>query len=325
MEQFNESLNNLVDKLQGWLNDIVVAIPNLVLAAIVLALGIFLARYINKYATKLVRRFSNHGAVNRLISSIITTIFVLFIIMIVLSILQLDTALQSLLAGAGVAGLAIGLALQDPIVNLFSGVMMSTKKSFHLGDLVESNGYFGKIKNINLRSTIIETLQGQEVIIPNKTSYQNPFTNYSTSGQRRVDIDCGVSYGDDLKQARELAIKAIEENITIKKNTEVELFFKEFGDSSINFTLRFWLNECGQKTYLQAQSDAIIAIKQVFDNNDIVIPFPIRTLDFGVKGGEPLADALPASLTENENSKQDAYVTESGKPASPNNSEEKPE
>lgn len=303
MEQFNESLNNLVEKLQGWLNDIVVAIPNLVLAAIVLALGIFFARYVSKYASKLVQRFSNHGAVNRLISSIITTVFVLFVIMIVLSILQLDTALQSLLAGAGVAGLAIGLALQDPIVNLFSGVMMSTKKSFHLGDLVETNDHFGTIRNINLRSTIIETLQGQEIVIPNKTTYQNPFKNYSTLGKRRVDVSCGVSYGDDLEKVRELTIRTINDAITIKQNTEVELFFNEFGDSSINFTLRFWLSDTGQKTYLKAQSDAIMAIKKAFDNNDIVIPFPIRTLDFGIKGGESLSEALPQQLL-NGNAKQ---------------------
>jgi small conductance mechanosensitive channel len=301
MEQFNESFNNLAGKLQGWLNEIVIAIPNLVLAAVVLALGIFLARYVNKYTSKVVRRFSNQGAVNRLFSSIITTVFVLFIIMIVLSILQLDTALQSLLAGAGVVGLAIGLALQDPIVNLFSGVMMSTKKSFHLGDLVETNGYFGKIKNINLRSTIIETLQGQEVIIPNKTSYQNPFTNYSTMNQRRVDVSCGVSYGDDLEKVRDLCIRTIKETIDIKEQTEVELFFNEFGDSSINFVLRFWLSDPSQRNYLNAQSESIIAIKKAFDNNDIVIPFPIRTLDFGIKGGESLSEALPQSMKNSTN------------------------
>lgn len=297
MEQFNESFNNLVDKLEGWLNNIIIAVPNIILAAIVLAIGIFLARYVNKYVQKIIRRFSNHGAVNRLMSSVVTTVFVLFVIMIVLSILQLDTALQSLLAGAGVAGLAIGLALQDPIVNLFSGVMMSTKSSFQLGDLVESNDFFGTIKNINLRSTILETLQGQEVIIPNKTTYQNPFKNYTSNGKRRIDLSCGVSYGDDLEKVQKLAIDTIENSIDVIPGTAVELFFNEFGNSSINFTLRFWIGDYRQKAFLKAQSDAIIAIKKAFDENEIVIPFPIRTLDFGVKGGETLAEALPIGLT----------------------------
>lgn len=296
MEQFNNSFNNLSEKLQGWINDIIVAVPNLILAAIVLAIGIFLARYVNKYVQKIIRRFSSHRSVNSLVSSIVTTIFVLMVIMIVLSILQLDTALQSLLAGAGVVGLAIGLALQDPIVNLFSGIMMSTKGSFNLGDLVESNDFFGTIKNISLRSTVIETLQGQEVVIPNKITYQNPFKNYSNNGRRRIDISCGVSYGDDLEKVRDLAIKTIEQTGSVMEGSEVELFFNEFGSSSINFTLRFWISDYRQKAYLKAQSDAIIAIKKAFDANDIMIPFPIRTLDFGIKGGEKLAEAFPKNV-----------------------------
>ncbi|WP_020539188.1 mechanosensitive ion channel family protein [Lewinella cohaerens] len=297
MQQFNNSFNNLTEKLEGWVNSIVVAVPNLILAAIVLAIGIFLARYVNKYVQKIITRFSDNRSVNSLISSVFTAVFVLMVIMIVLSILQLDTALQSLLAGAGVAGLAIGLALQDPIVNLFSGIMMSTKRSFHLGDLVESNDFFGTIKSINLRSTVIETLQGQEVIIPNKITYQNPFKNYSTNNRRRIDLSCGVSYGDDLEKVRDLAIKTIERSVTITKGSEVELFFNEFGSSSINFTLLFWIDDYRQKNYLKAQSDAIIAIKKAFDENDIMIPFPIRTLDFGIKGGEKIADALPREVT----------------------------
>lgn len=300
MEQFNESFNNLAGKLEGWLDSIIVAVPNIILAAIVLAIGVFLARYVNKYVQRIIRRFSSHAAVNRLVSSIVTTIFVLFVIMIVLGILQLDTALQSLLAGAGVAGLAIGLALQDPIINLYSGVMMSTKSSFRLGDLVQTNDFFGTIKNINLRSTILETPQGQEVIIPNKTTYQNPFMNYSTLGKRRIDLSCGVSYGDDLEKVKQLAIEAIKNKIDIKEGTDVELFFNEFGSSSINFVLRFWINDYRQGVYLEAQSDAIVAIKKAFDENDIMIPFPIRTLDFGIKGGQALADALPAGLMTND-------------------------
>ena len=217
LDKFNDSLNNLVDKLESWLNGIIVIIPNLVLAAVVLTLGIFLSRYVSRYVSKAIRRFSGHEAVNRLVSSVVTTLFILLIIFIVLSILKLDTALQSLLAGAGVAGLAIGLALQDPITNLFSGVMMSTKKSFHIGDLVETNDYFGTISNINLRATIIRTTQGQEVVIPNKTVYQNPLKNYSNTDERRIDLNCGVSYGDDLEKAKSIAIEAVKRAIEPKR------------------------------------------------------------------------------------------------------------
>jgi small conductance mechanosensitive channel len=296
IDNFRESFSHLKDKLASWVNEIIVLIPNLILAAIVLGIGIFLSRYVNRYVGKTISRFSNHRAVNRLVSSVITTIFVLLIIFIVLSILKLDTALQSLLAGAGVAGLAIGLALQDPIINLFSGVMMSTKRSFNLGDVVETNDYFGCISNINLRSTILRTNDGQDVVIPNKNVYQNPLKNYTSSNERRVVVNCGVSYGDDLEKAKSIAIEAIKNAVETKEDHSIELFFTAFGDSSINFVIHFWIADYHQKAYLAAKSQAIIAIKKAFDEHEITIPFPIRTLDFGVPGGVELAAALPASL-----------------------------
>ncbi len=297
-EQFNQSLGNLVTKLQDWLNSIIVNLPDLLLASLVLIIGIFLTRRMQNYFYRLISRLSDKETVNRLLSNIATAIFFLIVLFIVLSILGLDTALTTLLGTAGVAGLAVGLALQDPIINLFAGIMMSVRTFFKIGDLVKTNDYFGIVEKISLRSTIIKTLQGQEVVLPNKNVYQNPLTNYSTSGERRIDLSCGVSYGDDLEKVKEITLAAIKDNINLKKGKPVELFFAEFGNSSINYTLRFWTNTGNQGNYLQLQSDAIMAIKKAYDANDITIPFPIRTLDFGIKGGEKLSEMIPAKWQE---------------------------
>lgn len=296
IEQLNESLKNLVDKLEGWLNAIVVLLPNIILAAVVMGIGLVFTRLVRGWVEKGVQKFSSHKAVNKLAVNIITAGFVLVILLIVLSILNLDTALQSLLAAGGVAGLAVGLALQDPIMNLFSGVMMSTKSAFEIGDWIETNGHTGRIEKITLRSTVIRTPQGEQVLIPNKEIYHNPLKNYSSSGERRVDLACGVSYGDDLLKVRKIAVKAISDQVERNKDKDVELFFTEFGDSSINFQLRFWLNQPDWKKYVAARSEAIIALKDAFDANDIMIPFPIRTLDFGIRGGEPLDSVLTREL-----------------------------
>jgi len=246
IDTFQQAIQNLIEKLEGWVNTIVVAIPNIIVAAIVLGVGILLSRYVNKYVGKLIRRFSSHQAVNRLLSSIITTVFVLLVLFVVLSILQLDMALQSLLASAGVAGLAVGLALQDPIVNLFSGVMMSARHAFRIGDLIESNGYFGTISNINLRSTQVKTPEGQIVVLPNKLVYQNPLKNFTDGKQRRIDLSCGVSYADDLEEVQKIGVETINEQVEGILNRPVELLFTEFGDSSINFVLRFWIGDTNQ-------------------------------------------------------------------------------
>lgn len=295
LSQLQESLTQLTDKLLAWINNLILGLPNLVLALLVMALGYFLGKVFRKWVGRLVKRVSPQETVNRLLVNLLTVVFALLVLFVVLTILNLDTALTSLLAGAGVAGLAIGLALQDPIVNLFSGVMMSTKSTFNIDDLVETNGFMGRIVSISLRSTVLRTFQGQLVVIPNKMVYQNPLTNYTAPGERRIDLPCGISYGENLQEVKEVAVKAIEDNVIVDQSRPVDLMYVGFGDSSINFILRFWIDSTRQPDFLTAQSEAIMALKQAFDDNDIVIPFPIRTLDFGIKGGQTITEAWPGN------------------------------
>ena len=214
--------------------------------------------------------------------------------LLILSVLELEGAVNKIVAGAGVVGLAVGLAFQDPILNFFSGVILTVRTLFRVGDLIEVDGHFGTVKEITLRHTTIDTLQGQEIMIPNKIVAQSPLKNFDITRKRRVDIACGVSYGDDLAKVKEVTIKAIKNNVAHDKGKDVQLFFNEFGGSSVNYTLRFWLdqNKTGQGDFLAAQSDAIQAIMTAYNENDIMIPFPIRTLDFGIRGGEKLSEML---------------------------------
>jgi small conductance mechanosensitive channel len=320
LEVFNEAFNNLKSKLGGWINDFVVNLPNIVLAAIVMSLGIFAAQYVRKYVQKGLNKFVNNKTITGFASSMITAGFLVAMLLVVLSILKLDTALTSILGTAGIAGLAVGLALQEPIVNVFAGIVMSMREHYSVGDLVKTNDFFGTISKINLRSTILNTPDGQEVIIPNKEVLQNPIVNYTHSDKRRVDIDCGVAYGDDLETAREIALEAIRGNEKVKydRNMPLELFFTEFGDSSINFQLRFWYHFSSHADFMDLKSEAIIAIKKAFDSNNITIPFPVTTLDFGVVGGRNIDDVYPLkSIATNpkSNGKHNGKAVKNGTPS----------
>lgn len=293
LEQFNTAIGKLYTKLLGWFDQIILLLPNLLIAAIVFGTTVFIARWMKSRVNRIMRKITNNPTVSSVASSVATAFIVLIGLFIVLRILGLDDFLAGLLASAGVVGLAVGLALQDPLINLFSGVLMSVRRLYNLGDLVETNGYFGNIQKISLRSTIIRSKDGTEVVIPNKDVLQNPLSNHTVSGERRVSVDCGVSYGDDLEQVRDLVIATLEALEERSKNRPIDFYYTDFGDSSINFTARFWLDETEQKPYILAKSTAIIAIKKAFDANDIAIPFPIRTLDFGVKGGVNIQEAVP--------------------------------
>ena len=285
----------LFDELRRWWTLLLRNLPNILLALIVIFFGYIVTRFTKKYFNQISRRLIHDTTVAGLLSSVLTVLLVLAFLFLTLSVLNLTGIVTSILAGAGVVGLALGLAFQDPILNLFSGILLSVRSLFREGDLIEVNGFLGKVKEVTLRHTTLITLQGQDVMIPNKIVAQDPIKNYSKLRMRRVDISCGVSYGDDLEKVRQITLEAIKAKVSYDTNRNVELFFNEFGDSSINYTLRFWLadRKSGQADYLEAQSDAIMAIKQAYDDNDIMIPFPIRTLDFGIKGGEKLSTMLP--------------------------------
>ncbi len=131
------------------------------------------------------------------------------------------------------------------------------------------------------------------VLIPNKNVFQNPLINYSQTAQRRIDLSVGVSYGDDLEKVKKITIGAVQDVPNRIEGKDVELFYEEFGNSSINFILRIWTNYTTQKEFKHSISEAIQKIKKAYNENDIMIPFPIRTLDFGIKGGEKLSEVLP--------------------------------
>ncbi len=293
-EGFKTSLSNLWNKLGGWLDQIILALPNIVLAAIVLGVSIYLSGYLKKLVKKAIQRTTRNETVISVLSNVMVAVFMLLIIFVVLSILNLSEAVTALLGTAGVVGLAVGLALQDPLINLFSGILMSVKDYYKLGDLVETNGYFGKIEKITLRSTVIAQTDGQMVIIPNKDILQKPLKNFSHFAKRRIEIDCGVAYGDNLEKVKEVAIKALKDSgLEFSPQYPIELFYYEFGDSAIKFKIRFWKDLISQGDYYAAKDQAIIAIKNAFDENNITIPFPIRTLDFGEVGGLGIQSIYP--------------------------------
>jgi small conductance mechanosensitive channel len=263
-------------------------LPNLALAVLVLVIGLYLSKLVKRLARRLLDRLSHGAVITNLGSSFIYILCVGITLFAALSILRLDKALTSLLAGAGIAGLALAFAFQDIAANFMSGILITLRRPLRVGDIVKIKDYMGKVTGINLRDTVLLTFQGQMVIIPNKEVAQNPIENFSLLGKRRMDLTVGVSYGDDLRKVKEVSLRAVEgiEGLSLADVTTI--FYEEFSDSSINFSIRLWVATPDQPEFLRVRSEAIMRLKEAFDANDITIPFPIRTLDFGIKGGQRL-------------------------------------
>lgn len=309
----------LADKLTGWLSKGIEMLPNIVAAILVLTVFYLIGWLVRRLVKRTLSRITANRAVIGLIETSSVAVIVTTGVFIALGILNLDSTVTSLLAGVGVIGLALGFAFQDIAANFMSGVILSIQHPFGIDDMIKCDDYYGTVHDINLRSTVIRTPDGQLVHVPNKEILNKPLTNYTWNRKRRVDIKLGVSYSDDHQKAKRVAIEAIEELDICHSEHSVEFFYTDIGASTFNCTLRFWVDFRVQTDFLGPQSEAIIAVAKGFAANDIDMPYPIQSLDFGPKGCTTLEEMLgeqaqksdaseDASETKTETSKANAAV-----------------
>lgn len=282
----------LSEKIETWYELAVKSLPNLFVAIVILIAFFYLSKLNKILVRKFIGRVTHSEALTGLLETLAFIITFIIGLFISLEILNLDKTVTSILAGAGVIGLALGFAFQEIASNFISGVMIAFRKPYKIGDIVKAEDYIGKVTSINLRTTTLTSLQGLDIIIPNKYLFTEPFINYTRTHKRRIDLSVGVSYGDDLDLVEKVTKEALEKNSYKLEHEDVFVYFEEFGDSSINLKACFWIEYPGDLNYFKAKSEAISSIKKAYDENDIVIPFPIRTLDFGIKGGKDLSESL---------------------------------
>lgn len=304
----------VLKKLIGWSEQLVDMLPNFVLAIIVLIAFVFVGRLSRKLTRKLLEKTLNNTSLSSIISKVVYVIVLIIGSFVSLSLLNLDKTVSSLLAGAGIVGLALGFAFQDIATNFIAGFFMAVKRPFKIGQVIHCEGQSGVIRHIGIRTTEITSFQGQEIIIPNKLLFQNPLINDSENVYKRIDLNVGVSYGEDLERVREIAIQAVKNIPNIQKDKDIDLVYLAFGASSIDFRIMIWVEFKSQLDFLKSQSEAIIAIKKAFDKEEIMIPFPIRTLDFGIKGGEKLNEIWPQeNKRANSKNESDQQVSDNEK------------
>lgn len=287
-------LEKITEKLESWGEAAVSSLPNLVLAIIIMVVSVFVARNLKKYSNRYLNKIRINPTISRFLSQIIFMGMIVLGIMLSLSALELTRTVSSILAGLGIVGLALGFAFQDTAANFMSGVFITFNQPYKIGDIIQTkDGHEGTVIDINLRVTKIRTYNGPIVHVPNRMLFQEYFINYTDEGRRRVQIECGVSYGEDLETVQKIALEAVENIPSRLKSEDNSIFWTGFGDSSINFTLNVWVKFTNNElNFIPARNEAIIALKKAFDKEGITIPFPIRTLDFGIKGGVTMKEEL---------------------------------
>jgi len=291
---FQRAFSLLSQKLARWMQQFILMLPNLLIALVILTATFFAARLVRKFIDRFLPRVSHSVTLNNLVATMTYVAVLLLGTFFVLEVLNLEKTVTSLLAGVGIIGLALGFAFQDIAANFISGIIIAVQRPFTVGDVIQTDSYFGTIEAINLRTLDLRQVTGELVRVPNRKVFENAIINYTVSTQRRVDLDCGVAYNSNLDQVRTVVLEAMQNFPNIVPGRPVEVMFTSFGDSAITFSLRFWVSYHRQVDYVGAKSEAIMRIKRAFDQMDIVIPFPIRTLDIPARTLDRLAASAAA-------------------------------
>lgn len=242
---------------------------NIVMAFAIFIIGKLVVKMVVKFAKKLMTKAKVDAILVNFIASIINAILLLFVVIAALDQLGVETT--SLIALIGAAGLAVGLALQGTLQNLASGVMLIIFRPFNDGDFVEAGGVAGVVEAIGIFTTTMRTGDNREIIIPNGEIFGGTITNYSKRATRRVDMVFGIGYDDDIKKAKELLNKILEEDDRILSDPAPLVAVAELADSSVNFNVRPW---CNTSEYWNVYFDIHEKVKLTFDAEGISIPYP---------------------------------------------------
>ena len=210
------------------------------------------------------------------ISLVIRYFILAFGFVLALSALGIDLSKFNVLAGA--LGLGIGFGLQNVVSNFISGIILVFERPILTGDVVEVNNLLGVVSKIGVRSSIISTYEGSEVVVPNNNLISNDLINWTLSNNiRRNEIKIGASYDSDPVQVLDVLLEVLSENQMVLKNPAPTALFEKFGDSAMNFRLLFWVSF---QNSLISKSDVSVAIFKRFDELGIEIPFPQRVVHF---------------------------------------------
>ncbi|TDR05910.1 mechanosensitive ion channel family protein [Marinomonas communis] len=264
-----DELTNLLDEGSQWLPWLTEKGVSIIVGILIFFIGKMIAGRISGWTEKRLLKSKVDKAVAGFASSILYALMFAGIVLMALGQIGVETT--SFIAILGAAGLAVGLALQGSLSNFASGVLIILLRPFKTGDFVEVGGQMGTVDRIELFHTYLKTLDNRSVILPNSSVMDDAIINFSAHSTRRLDLTIGISYDADIRQARDLMKGILDSDERVLKDPAYAIFVSELADSSVNFSVRAWVNS---SDLLQFKSDLLEKVKYTFDENGVGIPYP---------------------------------------------------
>ncbi len=285
-----EPLNLLLTQLTQIAKSMVAAIPQILIALIIIVLTFLAAKVTSSIMRRVLGKARLRKSLNNLFLLLSSIAVWAFGLMLAALIAFPNLTPTKLLATLGIGSVAIGFAFKDIFENFLAGIIILLRREMRIGDFIECEGIEGKVEDILVRETHIRLTDDQLVIVPNSMMFKNPLRILTDRDQRRTTIICGVAYGEDVDEAREVIRAAVKDcKGVLTDENPIQIFAQEFADSAINFEVTWWTGS-SPLDVRQSRDAVVAAVKRALDEAGIEIPFPYRTLTF--------AEAIPVRLTE---------------------------
>lgn len=272
-------LETIKDSLLNIVSSTVNILPALLFAIIIIGLTRYSITPARRLTRIVVERLTTNFSLQLLAVKIASVAVWIIGILAACILIFPGLGLGDIIALLGLSSVAIGFAFQDIFKNFLAGILLLLNQPFRVNDQIIVDQYEGTVETIDIRSTKIRNYRGEQVVIPNSLVFTNPIEVLTESSHRRTDLTIGLDYNTPLSKAREILHEATAgvEGVLSDPTTEVDII--GFGDSSIDFVVRYWTRP--QKVVVRrTQTQVIIALKAACDKADLNIPYPIRTLYF---------------------------------------------
>lgn len=254
-------------------------LPEFLLRLLAIAILVLIGRWFAGWLSRFVERtLERHSLDHTIVAFLSKTVYIGVLVAVLIAALTLlGIPTTSIVAVLGASTLAIGLALQDSLSNLASGLLLIFLKPFKNGDFVTlGNGPVeGTIKSIQFFHTELSTADNRTLLVPNREVMDNPIVNYTNLAYRRVDLTFGIDYSDDIRKAKDILAKVVSADPRILADPAPRIAVGELGDSSVNLVCQPYVRP---GDYLAVKSDLLETIKLRFDEEGLTIPYPQRVL-----------------------------------------------
>jgi small-conductance mechanosensitive channel len=259
--------------------DFIRSLPFFAFGLLILALSVGAGILATRGARAFLRRRIRAKLLRNVIARGGGVLVFLFGVYIVLRTSGLTQLALTVVGGTGLIGLAVGIAFRDITENFLASIFLSMQRPFEMGDLVEVAGVTGYVQQLNVRTTILMTLDGNFVQIPNATVYKSNLHNFTTNSNRRERFDIGIGYDDSINDAQEIARKVLAEHPAVLNDPEPSVLVDSLGKATINLRVYFWLNG-HEHSWLKVRSSVIRLVKGAFQKHGISMPDEAREVVF---------------------------------------------